>query len=1002
MRKKLLSLALALVMTLTLLPAAAFAEEGTQTTTPDENATTTTQDGSEENPFIITSDNETSGITFSEAGHYQLSADISVPHVWGAKDFKGSVILDLAGHTLTLTNNDYGLIYADEDLTSLEIVSSEGTGTIKPSTTKFATIQISGTNNVVTIGENVILDGTNVQDRDCFAILIAKEANGTQLNLNGCTIKDANGLTINGNNTTGNTKVQLNGATIEATGHGIYQAGNGATTDVTANDSTIKGGATGIEVRAGSLKLVNSTVIGGDEDCTVAPNGNGTTTDNAALAVAQHTTKQPINVTLEGNVTLTANAALSIKNPESAPAKDIVKVNVNGGIFNGAIAVDDTGESATVADGTLTITGGTFDADVSKYVPQDTHRCKATGDKYVVSPFVAGHNVIFSVSTGVNVEVLSNATAVTGTPLKYAVTEGDKAVTFKLTAPDKTAIDSVKLGETALTAVNGVYTIPANQISDVTVTVTVKSTVQDAPKLTVTLPNEAESTSIETALKKKVAVLQKDITVTGLTVTGTSNYVQEFTGFNATDKTEQQGNYIALKLNAVDKDGTAINDATIKVKSNNGVNGYKTLDADHLLVHRISVDTATGMINPIHVLVNDTSYDIVLTGLTLGLPPMPAPEPPTSGNTTVTNDLTTEANKVKVEEDIKNTIANVSTGKVDDKAENTPDAEGTDVTITFSGKVEGAIDGGTVKLDKTAVAALKNDPVNGDGVQGVTVNAKVETNVADVELPAGALEKLDASKNVEVKVEKKEETEYTSSFNGNTEATQLINASETIADVSVKQDTSEPLANAGLTGNDVITIRIKVDASKKDTLYQVLYINTTAKKLEKMLETAVKPSGDAENGYYVVFTVGHLSPYALIDATANADALAKLDVAQGAGGKLTAVFESLTTPADKASYYGGKLTLSNLDTNKTYLVRLDTGTKVKNSAGEDVVPTACYVIKGKTTETVSCLGAANLIVFEVKDGQTIDQAVADASGVRYFEKTPGNGTPVKELVKTNG
>ena len=42
----------------------------------------------------------------------------------------------------------------------------------------------------------------------------------------------------------------------------------------------------------------NCDVTGGYGDVTAVANGNGATVSNAALAVSQHTTKKPINVTV--------------------------------------------------------------------------------------------------------------------------------------------------------------------------------------------------------------------------------------------------------------------------------------------------------------------------------------------------------------------------------------------------------------------------------------------------------------------------------------------------------------------------------------------------------------------------------------------------------------------------------------------------------------------------------------------------------------------------------
>lgn len=77
----------------------------------------------------------------------------------------------------------------------------------------------------------------------------------------------------------------------------MYLAGNAETT---INGGSVTGDITGIEIRAGKLVLNNCDVTGGYGDVTAVANGNGATVSNAALAVSQHTTKKPINVTVNG------------------------------------------------------------------------------------------------------------------------------------------------------------------------------------------------------------------------------------------------------------------------------------------------------------------------------------------------------------------------------------------------------------------------------------------------------------------------------------------------------------------------------------------------------------------------------------------------------------------------------------------------------------------------------------------------------------------------------
>lgn len=89
----------------------------------------------------------------------------------------------------------------------------------------------------------------------------------------------------------------LDGATLNTEdGNGMYLAGYAKTT---ITDSTIISNSEDMhryEIRAGELEITNSTIIGGNGEYTGAPNGNGSTSFNVALAVTQHTTSCPLKL----------------------------------------------------------------------------------------------------------------------------------------------------------------------------------------------------------------------------------------------------------------------------------------------------------------------------------------------------------------------------------------------------------------------------------------------------------------------------------------------------------------------------------------------------------------------------------------------------------------------------------------------------------------------------------------------------------------------------------
>lgn len=165
-----------------------------------------------------------------------------------------------------------------------------------------------------------------------FAIAYYQDCTAAEVTLKGTLTGEGSGITVNGNikdkdssNQNTSNKLILDGTTINVKGHGIYQAGY-ATTTFTENASTIAG-STGIEVRAGNLTVTNSTITGnGTFKC--AGNGDGTTTDGVGIAIAQHTTKLPIKVTISGG-TISGTYAVYESNPQTNDADSIAKVKLS-------------------------------------------------------------------------------------------------------------------------------------------------------------------------------------------------------------------------------------------------------------------------------------------------------------------------------------------------------------------------------------------------------------------------------------------------------------------------------------------------------------------------------------------------------------------------------------------------------------------------------------------------------------------------------------------------
>ncbi len=173
---------------------------------------------------------------------------------------------------------------------------------------------------------------------------------------------------ISGENDGSNAKITLNGGTIKSEDLGVYAPqANGVTT---LGKVKIEAKKCGVEVRAGQL-IVDGATIEVDKDATYEfkANGNGSTASGVAIAVAQHTTKLPINVTIKGG-SFTAPVAVAEANPQGNAVESIekVKIEITGGEFTatkGTAAVDSE-------DKTGFITGGTFSKLDEKYINEDS------------------------------------------------------------------------------------------------------------------------------------------------------------------------------------------------------------------------------------------------------------------------------------------------------------------------------------------------------------------------------------------------------------------------------------------------------------------------------------------------------------------------------------------------------------------------------------------------------------------------------------------------------
>ena len=281
--------------------------------------------------------------------------------------------INLNGHTLSADNTTIMLRHGK--------LIVNGTGTIKENSPYLGAILVKGSENsadenysVVEVNAGVILEGWSA----IFVDQNAAKAYGVSVTVDGAVLNGAkdtdgsvgNGLYVNGSitHTKNAPEISLKNTTITATGEGMYLAGYATTTLTNCNIT----GMTGVEIRAGKL-----TVNGGSFTATapysVSPNGNGSTTVGAAIAVAQHTTKKNIEVALNGG-TYTGEKAISESNPQANDPAPQVAMSVTAGTFVGDVVTADVNNF---------ISGGTFSSAVDTTYLADTVNYKVSGTNSV-------------------------------------------------------------------------------------------------------------------------------------------------------------------------------------------------------------------------------------------------------------------------------------------------------------------------------------------------------------------------------------------------------------------------------------------------------------------------------------------------------------------------------------------------------------------------------------------------------------------------------------------
>ena len=274
------------------------------------------------------------------------------------------------GRVITLDMNSFDAGFSSKNNISVIHggLNITGRGKLYEESPWFAPVMLYGSDNptdsnytTVTVGEDVILEGWAGlfidlhDDHPDNAYGIAATVYGTLKSVKDTSGSGGHALYINGTikATEGNVpKITLNGATLTTElGNGMYLAGYADTTIVDSSITSTGADSTGIEIRAGKLSISGDTKIEASTGKVEAtPNGNGSTTANVAIAIAQHTTKLPIEVTVTGG-TFIGGAALNEMNPQNnePEAIDRVEISIEGGNYVGIVNSEDV--DGFVSDG---------------------------------------------------------------------------------------------------------------------------------------------------------------------------------------------------------------------------------------------------------------------------------------------------------------------------------------------------------------------------------------------------------------------------------------------------------------------------------------------------------------------------------------------------------------------------------------------------------------------------------------------------------------------------
>lgn len=238
----------------------------------------------------------------------------------------------------------------------------------------------------------------------------------------------AYGIYVQGLNkvTTGNVmKINLDGARIKTGEEAIYAAGYAKWN---LKDCTFTAENAAIELRAGEMTIDGGNYTATATEFKCEANGNGSTTQGAALAIAQHTTKKDITVNIKDG-TFVGVKALNESNPQENDPSPQVNLSISNGKFKGEV---------TTADVTKFISGGYFTTDPTAYLAEN---------KGLVDSDLAGYYKVGDSNVKVDTEVKAGEPSV-NVPTDSGLTTDD----VKTAAKSQATQDSLAKAASSLTS----------------------------------------------------------------------------------------------------------------------------------------------------------------------------------------------------------------------------------------------------------------------------------------------------------------------------------------------------------------------------------------------------------------------------------------------------------------------------------------------------------------------------------------------------------------------